>query len=175
MRRLFFISMLAVAAGCSTQGSDTAPDIKPKDAGTDVADASAPPDASADAAPCVGPTGCNGICERGNSRGVGRYCTGGGGQCASTPDQLAPFCTQDFNPTNLGFCTRPCADDSQCGENARCTSENGSGPKGCFPDFCMAEPSDAGPDAGLDAGMDAGPDAGLDAGPDAGMDAEAGP
>lgn len=91
--------------------------------------------ASADAG-CEGETGCNGACELGNSWGVGRYCTPGGGECADTPDRLAPFCTADFDDTGFAFCTRPCTGDDQCGENARCASETEGGPSGCFPLIC---------------------------------------
>lgn len=95
------------------------------------------PDATAE---CNGPVGCNGECELGNSWGVGRYCSAGGGECADTPNRLAPFCTLDFEPdAELAMCTRPCQDDSQCGENAICRSETGDdeGSKGCVPMFCL--------------------------------------
>jgi hypothetical protein len=114
-------------------------------------------------------SGCNGPCERGNSFGVGRYCTPGGGECADTQ---ATFCTVDFNPTDLAFCTRPCSDSSQCGEDATCRGDDGGGPMGCVPNFCLTpgelDAAPPAPDAGADAGPgpDAGPDAGADAGPD---------
>jgi hypothetical protein len=112
---------------------------------------------------CVGDTGCNGECELGNSIGVGRYCTAGGGECADTPNRAAPFCTADQSDEGFAFCTRTCANDEQCGENARCLSRDGSGPMGCVPAFCLGDDPDAGAadagaaDAGLDAGDDAAP------------------
>ena len=93
--------------------------------------------ASGPDAGCAGPVGCNQECELGNSWGVGRYCTTGGGECADTPSRLAPFCTADQAGVVEQFCTRPCADDDQCGEGAVCTSEDGTGPMGCVPDFCF--------------------------------------
>jgi hypothetical protein len=108
---------------------------------------------------CVGETGCNGECELGNSIGVGRYCTPGGGECADTPNRAAPFCTADQSDEGLWFCTRTCADDDQCGENARCLGQGG--PMGCVPEFCLGDDPDAG-------AADAGPD---DASADASADA----
>lgn len=94
-------------------------------------------------AACVGATGCNGPCERGNELGVGAFCTPGGGECANTPSRAAPFCTVDTASTDLAFCTRTCLTNEDCGTNARCASANGSGPMGCFPIFCEAS-EDAG-------------------------------
>ncbi len=101
-------------------------------------------------AACVGATGCNGVCEKGNEWGVGAYCTPGGGECANTPMRAAPFCTVDTSDTEFQFCTRPCTIDADCGSNARCANEGGSGPSGCFPIFCE---DNTGEDAGVsDAG-----------------------
>lgn len=110
---------------------------------------------------CTGDTGCNGECELGNSIGVGHYCTPGGGECADTPNRAAPFCTADASDSGLWFCTRTCADDSQCGEDARCLGQGGGGPMGCVPVFCLGDEPDAG-------AADAAPADALDAGaPDA--------
>ena len=89
---------------------------------------------------CVGEIGCNGECELGNSYGVGRYCTLGGGECNG---ELAIFCTVDFQETTETYCTRPCdpdADvDEQCGEETVCRGEEigGTGPSGCVPILCQ--------------------------------------
>jgi hypothetical protein len=114
------VAVWAASSGCSGGGAgDGEPDATPV---------------------CNGSIGCNGECEQGNSWGVGRYCTVGGGECADTPNRLAPFCTVDFEPdAELTMCTRPCADDTQCGENAIWRSESGDdeGSKGCVPMFCL--------------------------------------
>jgi hypothetical protein len=114
-RRALGLGLLVVLVGCGSSG--TAADAGPPDA-------------------CVGATGCSEVCELGNSWGVGRYCTPGGGQCADTPDRRAPYCTADFDPGGPWFCTRPCADATQCGEAAVCTNGGAGGPRGCVPDVC---------------------------------------
>ncbi|MBI5515592.1 MAG: hypothetical protein HY909_17560 [Deltaproteobacteria bacterium] len=120
--RLRALGLLALALGCG-QGSA-------QDAG--AADTAVADTAVADV-PCVGPMGCGGRCERGNDFGVGRFCTPGGFQCRFP----SPFCTVDADPTADPFCTRPCADDTQCGEGAQCRRRpGGMGPSGCFPLFC---------------------------------------
>src|SRR3989304_4762853 len=113
-----FLGVTAAALAAALACSDSAggPDAMPL-----------PPDA------CAGSAGCNGAGGQGDAGGRGRYCTRGGGQCADTPDRRAPFCTADFSETELWFCTRPCDDNTQCGEDALCVQENGSGPSGCFP------------------------------------------
>lgn len=87
---------------------------------------------------CAGTTGCNGECEVGNEMGVGRYCTPDGNECRG---QLAAFCTVDFNDSADSFCTRPCNPDgdvvAQCGVDAICRTEDGSGPAGCVPNSCL--------------------------------------
>lgn len=125
------------AAGCGGGGS--AVDAGPADA-------------------CSGSFGCGDMCNFGNSWGVGRFCTPGGGECADTPGRMAPYCTVDTDETAPAFCTRPCADETQCGENAACTGDGNTGPKGCVPIACVADEPDAGvADGGVtDA---AGPDA----------------
>jgi hypothetical protein len=90
---------------------------------------------------------CGSPCAFGNSFGVGRACTAGGGECGETPDRLAPFCTRDFDPEAPAFCTRPCepGDDlAMCGEGARCDN-GGSGSYGCVPLVCLDSDADADP------------------------------
>lgn len=92
------------------------------------------PDAGTDA--CAGSTDCGGPCAPGNDFGVGMACTPGGGECADTPGRMAPFCTVDQRPEADGFCTRPCDPEQdpvpQCGQDAVCENEGGSGPSGCI-------------------------------------------
>jgi hypothetical protein len=120
MTRLVFV--VAVLAGCG----------KSNNSNTDAG--------------CVGATGCNGPCELGNSLGVGRYCTAGGGECNKN-DAPFIFCTVDYEPTaGVQYCTGPCTKDTDCGENAYC-SGSGQGGRGCEPMICGGMPS-------VDAGVD---------------------
>jgi hypothetical protein len=117
--------------GDTTVGTDSS-----ADAAVGHTDASAG-DVGADALvgdACQGDVGCGGVCEKGNSYGIGHYCSPAGAQCNDT--KYAFFCTVDFEETDLWFCTRPCADDSDCAENATCRADDGGGIKGCFPDIC---------------------------------------
>ena len=89
---------------------------------------------------CSAGEGCGEPCAAGNSFGIGRYCTEGGGECSETPNRLAPFCTVDFDPEAPAFCTRPCepGDDlAMCGEDAVCESETEGGQTGCVPVVCV--------------------------------------
>ena len=81
-------------------------------------------------APCAAPGA------KGNSIGVGEYCTRGGHECA---DNLEAFlCIVDIRPDAEPFCVKSCSTDEGCGENAVCTNEGGEGPKGCVP-ACILE------------------------------------
>jgi hypothetical protein len=147
--RLRALAWVLLAGGCG-QGAA-------QDAGTPTD--TSPADTAAADVPCVGPVGCGGRCERGNDLGVGRFCTPGGFQCRFP----SPFCTVDADPMADPFCTRPCADDTQCGEGAECRRRpGGTGPSGCFPLFCEGK---ARRDGGVvDVGSDVGSDVGNDAG-----------
>ncbi len=136
------VLVLAITlAGCGGDSDD--PGDSSDGAGSD-SDAAA---GAADA--CAGDDGCGGPCAPGNSFGVGRHCTVGGGECTGTE---AIFCTVNFNPTDLAFCTRPCGDDTQCGEGATCRSEDGTGPMGCVPNACLS-PGELDAGSGSDAGL----------------------
>jgi hypothetical protein len=87
-----------------------------------------------DDAPCV-PQG-----SPGNSKGVGKWCSKGGLQCNLF--SFASFCTVDFADGAPAFCTNQCSTDSDCGEDAACTTD-GSGRYGCTPTACLPKP-DAG-------------------------------
>ena len=58
---------------------------------------------------------------RGNSLGVGAYCTAGGGQCAP-----GLYCADDEVPGSGNFCLSlaSCTIDTDCGENACCVFED---------------------------------------------------
>ena len=77
-----------------------------------------------------GEGGCAQPDDVGNSKGVGRFCTEGGGECEG---QEASFCIAGFSEEN--YCTVIfCEDDSVCGEDAACVSE-GPG-SACVPNQC---------------------------------------
>jgi hypothetical protein len=114
-------------------------------------------EASAPDVGCVPPADaevtCVVPCAPGNEFGVGRYCTKNGGQCRDNSPSI--FCTQDYDDTPLGYCTRPCVDDLSCGTGAVCLHESAG--SGCIPAACVA-PEDGGTDdASADGqGVDAG-------------------
>ena len=127
MRRAALILSLAACGG----GSDT----KTVDAAKAV-----------DAACVKGADGCLDPCALGNDKGVGKYCTPGGGECnANSGVGGFIFCTKDYEPAeNIQYCTGPCQTDADCGTGAYC-SGSGSGSKGCEPATCGGMPStDAG-------------------------------
>lgn len=68
----------------------------------------------------------------GNEKGVGQYCTAGGGQCMN-----GSFCPADFG-FGQTFCTVPCtgtSDTTSCGTNAECQCQGGQ--CGCIPSCCL--------------------------------------
>ena len=78
----------------------------------------------------------------GNSLGVGKSCTKGGGQCRDNASAI--FCTVDYvQDTTAWYCTALCTSDNDCGENAYC-SGSGMGGRGCIPATCGGMPSDGG-------------------------------
>jgi hypothetical protein len=77
----------------------------------------------------------------GNERGVGQPCTKGGGECNAwlAVSGGAGICTIDFvSDADLHMCTRPCADDVDCGADAVCQGDpnDPGGDKGCVPQSC---------------------------------------
>ena len=95
---------------------------------------------------CTGGTGCGEGCELANSKGVGRFCTAGGGECNQNGAPFI-FCTVDYVSGAPAYCTGPCSKDADCGENADC-SGSGMGGRGCETMLCGGMPS-------VDAGVDA--------------------
>jgi hypothetical protein len=80
-----------------------------------------------------GPAACGNPGDQGNSMGVGRYCTAGGGECRGTQSQ---YCAVDFQQGVPAICSKPCSTNADCGENAICS---GSGlERGCEPTACGA-------------------------------------
>ena len=80
---------------------------------------------------------CIPVC--GNELGVGAPCTLGTGECNQFVASGAAFCTVDNSDTTLAFCTKPCVDDTDCGEGAVCTGdpEDPDSDKGCTPATCL--------------------------------------
>ena len=72
----------------------------------------------------------------GNSKGVGEYCTAGGGECDDNDG--ATYCTIDYQDGAPPFCTMVCFGDSTCAEGASCESDGGS-LSGCTPS-CLVAP-----------------------------------
>jgi hypothetical protein len=84
----------------------------------------------------------------GNDVGVGKECSGGGGQCGAGTLCLADYVSGDFG----NFCTLLCAEDRECGAGARCS---GSGSRAiCVPDSCAETLANA--SAGQSSSADAG-------------------
>jgi hypothetical protein len=79
----------------------------------------------------------------GNSLGIGKECTTGGGECGSTT-----ICVADYVQGTWGnFCTTTCSTDAECGEGAVCSaSQAGASIRTCIPEACVgtAEMSDGG-------------------------------
>ncbi len=76
--------------------------------------------------------------DKGNSIGVGKYCTPNGGQCMGLG---AGLCTADLGQDEW-FCLKiGCQTDTDCAENATCVMQMGGA--GCVPNKCL-EGSDAG-------------------------------
>lgn len=147
VRRITLLAAgLALAAGaviaCSSSSSTPATDT---DAGDDDSGAPSLPDASKSI--------CGHPGDKGNSLGVGKFCQ----QSSDCSDNTrATLCTTIADDTAF-FCTFVChadAGDEQCGENAECQCQGGSG-CGCFPKACDTSSSDAGTDAAEDAPADA--------------------
>jgi hypothetical protein len=81
----------------------------------------------------------------GNDKFVGQPCTKGGNECASHNFFAgeATFCTLDWSAdAALAMCTKPCSADSDCGNDAVCTSDpnDPGGSKGCVPTACTTAP-----------------------------------
>src|ERR1700691_5743798 len=65
-------------------------------------------------------TGCGDQGDSGNSDGVGKYCTQGGGQCLGTG---AAICSADIQ-SGPGLCSKPCSTNADCGTGAVCMASS---------------------------------------------------
>jgi hypothetical protein len=138
--RLLFAAAAASAAlvaACSSSSSSGS-----------ATDSGAPKgDASADSGSMTSACGHPG--DKGNSLGVGQYCTGEGADAGACPS-TAPVCSTIENSSEPAdkqtfFCVLPCTACSPagfCGEGASCVC-NTEG-CGCIPDTCSALIPDAG-------------------------------
>ncbi|MEK7571853.1 MAG: carbohydrate binding domain-containing protein [Patescibacteria group bacterium] len=73
--------------------------------------------------------GCGAPGDAGNEKGVGKYCTKGGGECAG---KEAFICAAEF--TDATICSKPCSVDADCGSGAVCFQDTLG--KGCKPIAC---------------------------------------
>jgi hypothetical protein len=97
-----------------------------------------PPSSAGDAASKASPGTClPTIGDTGNSKNVGAYCTKGGGQCSDYPNTSLQ-CSSDLSAQGGNFCLfLGCTLDTDCGEDACCTSPAGSGIHACIPIGCF--------------------------------------
>jgi len=81
---------------------------------------------------------CGSPGDKGNEKGVGKYCTQGGGQCFGTG---APICSADIQLSGSGICSKSCNTDADCGTGATCFQDTLG--KGCKPNICNDTPTAA--------------------------------
>jgi len=146
MRIHVVLAVLMIGCGSDDSGATTT------DSGTDTDETPKLPDES-----CVRPG------DKGNSKGVGTFCTPLGKECAGFAG--APVCLADLGQKQW-MCTRVgCSTDADCGTDATCYKDPGG--SACVPNRCL-DKSDAGADATSDAASDAPAEASTDAVSDGG-------
>jgi hypothetical protein len=148
---LLRLGFFALAACSNSSGSDAGVD------GDTGEDTGPPRDPNKN---CVKPGTKN------NELGVGGYCDpkDDAGNFKNPPDclpipdgdggMLSSFCTANYAPPDLWFCTRPCekGNDVICGTGSYCDCQGNQ--CGCIPNVC-GNPPDAGPkDSGADSPTD---------------------
>ncbi|MEZ4394038.1 MAG: hypothetical protein R3A48_23435 [Polyangiales bacterium] len=107
--------------------------------GTVRPDAGAPDGAAIPGDGGVPPSSCVQPGESGNERGVGRFCTPRGGECAGS---AAGLCLAALAPSaGQWFCTTLCTSDDSCGSGSVCSGDSRG--RVCMPARC-APSSDAG-------------------------------
>jgi hypothetical protein len=79
---------------------------------------------------------CGSPGDMGNSLGVGKYCTQGGGQCQGLN---ASICSADIQLNGSGICSKSCNTDADCGTGAVCYQDTLG--KGCEPISCQDTPT----------------------------------
>ena len=79
---------------------------------------------------------CGSPGDAGNSLGVGKYCTQGGGQCQGLN---ASICSADIQLNGSGICSKSCNTDADCGTGAVCYQDTLG--KGCEPISCQDTPT----------------------------------
>src|SRR5262245_27537096 len=122
---------LAPAAGCSSDDSTGAGGATSNSATSSSATSG---NGGAGGGPATPKNSCAQPGDKGNSKGVGEYCTPGGQQCTAFPE--AGTCLADVGQDQW-FCTHIfCTMDSECGEGASCFM-TGMG-SACVPDKCGA-------------------------------------
>lgn len=115
------VMVVGCSGGTDSSGEDTDKDKTPSQTG----------DKDKDPGPtthekCVKPA------DKGNDLGVGAYCDKSGIKCKSGLLCTASAGAKDDEPW---FCTKPCAQDSDCGSGATCYAEARG--KGCLPVACQ--------------------------------------
>lgn len=121
-------------ATMGSQSGDESEGSESTQTASGTGESSCPADLPEPLDPCL--EGC------GNSLGVGRPCSPGGGECVSEDFNDATLCVVDFVPdAALNQCTKPCVANDQCGEDAFCQGDpdDPNGPKGCVLIACDPE------------------------------------
>ena len=76
---------------------------------------------------------CAAVGDKGNSLGVGQYCTTGGSECSGS----AAVCLADYTQGAFGdFCTKLCTTAADCAEGAAC---EGTTTAICVPNACLGD------------------------------------
>jgi hypothetical protein len=108
---------LGLVTGCSSD-EDDASDGAGGSTGSTTGTSSGPGSGGTGGDPTP-PESCVQKDEKGNSQGVGEYCTPGGSECAETTG--APLCLATAAPDEKQWmCSRLCSTDADCGEDAIC-------------------------------------------------------
>ena len=141
------IVLTLTVVACSSDDTTPAPtaDAGPIDAAASDAQSTVDAGGASDA-PSSG--NCVPVGTPNNDKGIGGYCSPGGGECAASDAAGFVVCTGDVGaPVDSYFCTTPCSADDQCGTNAYCASDARG--RASVPNAC-GTPPDAGADAARD-------------------------